>query len=154
MKPAWVDEADEKLKVDISKQSRTRKLMQTEDETQIDGLDYAQRLQKLKEVQTSSALFDWAKPEKQEQKGFRAFSTEVDESSDDDPIGQLLKSNTSLFSKAGSASLKSGTLDFTKLRNACIPKHQHKSVVTSVNFHPTEENLMVTTGLDRRAKIV
>jgi hypothetical protein len=64
--PAWVDEADEQLKVDISKQSRTRKLMQTEGETQINGLDYAQRLQKLREVQTSSALFDWAKPEKQE----------------------------------------------------------------------------------------
>jgi len=38
--------------------------MKAEDETNIGGLDYAQRLQKLKEVQTSSALFDWAKPEK------------------------------------------------------------------------------------------
>ena len=97
--------------------------MKTEGETSIGGLDYAERLQKLKEVQTSSALFDWAKPEQQEQKGYRAFSTEVDESSDDDPIGQLLKSNTSLFSGAGSATLQSGILDFTKLRNSCIPKN-------------------------------
>ena len=43
----------------------------------------------------------------------------------------------------------------TNISKSTSPKHTfYRSIVTSVKFHPKEENLMLTTGLDRRAKLI
>ena len=73
------------------------------------------------------------------------------ESDSDDPIGALLKSNTAIFSRNEDL-LKGGSLKFAKLRNANAAS-QHQSVVSSMSFHPTE-NLLLTAGLDRKAKLI
>ena len=44
-------------------------------------------------------------------------SSSGDEGEDEDPIGDLLKSNTAIFSKSEEL-LKSGSLQYSKLRNA------------------------------------
>ena len=69
----------------------------------------------------------------------------------DDPIGRLLKSNTAIFGRSEDL-LKNGTLQYNKLRNANAAS-QHQSVVTCMDFHPTE-NLLLTSGLDRKAKLI
>ncbi len=74
-----------------------------------------------------------------------------DSDDSDDPIGNLLKSNTAVFSRSEDV-LKSGTLKYAKLRNANAAS-QHQSVVTSMNFHPSE-NILMTAGLDRKAKLI
>lgn len=43
-------------------------------------------------------------------------------------------------------------LDYTKLQHANAGSY-HQSVVTAVEFHPKEESLMVTAGLDRKAQL-
>lgn len=85
------------------------------------------------------------------------------ESESDDPIGELLKSNTAIFCKRQEL-LQSGNLKSRRLRQALAQtqdsdrgqskgQHSHQSVVTSIAFHP-RENLMLTSGLDRKAKLV
>jgi hypothetical protein len=71
---------------------------------------------------------------------------------EEDPIAALLRSNVKVFEhKAASKLLKPGArLEYTKLQNANAG-YYHSSVVTAVEFHPKEEGLMVTTGLDRPA---
>lgn len=61
-----------------------------------------------------------------------------------------------MFDKTSSSKiLKAGKsqLDYTKLPNANTG-YYHQSVVTAVEFHPKEEGLLVTAGLDRKAHIL
>ena len=61
-----------------------------------------------------------------------------------------------MFDKTSSSKiLKAGNsrLDYTKLPNANTG-YYHQSVVTAVEFHPKEEGLLVTAGLDRKAHIL
>ena len=73
-------------------------------------------------MQTSSTLFDWAKPAAQSET-MKEGQSDVD--SDDDPIGQLLKSNTAVFGVKKDV-LKSGILSFNKLKNATSDQNKHK----------------------------
>ena len=85
-KPAWVDKNDATVRVDIDSVARLRKLKQTEDEKEIQGAEYTERLQtQYKKIQGEHSIYDWA--------------TKEPEDSDEDPITQLLKSNTAVFSK-------------------------------------------------------
>ena len=82
-KPAWVDRAISSLPVTINEESRLRKLMKTESETQIKGDDYTKRLQEYHSTVNQSALFNWAKAK-----------PVVQEEEEEDPIAKLLHSNT------------------------------------------------------------
>ena len=61
--PAWHDEADQNVQIDIDSKSRLRKLKATEAETTVSGTEYQQRLQAFYEEKINGhAMFDWAKP--------------------------------------------------------------------------------------------
>ena len=144
--PAWVDKGVENIKVSIEDKSRLRKLKTKEDETHIRGNEYAKRLEdQYSKIIEGNELFGWAALPQQ-----RSMIVEEAVEEDLDPIAQLLKSNTSIFRKHDSI-LKSGKLDFTKLIPANYQNY-HDSVTSSVNFHP-REHLLVTCGLDRKAKL-
>jgi WD40 repeat protein len=65
----------------------------------------------------------------------------------------LLKSNTKVFSQASAGLLKPNQrLDYTKLQHANVGSY-HASVVTAVEFHPKEEGLLATAGLDRKVQL-
>ena len=59
-------------------------------------------------MQGEHQMFQWAKINKEE---------ESDNNDDSDPIGDLLKSNTSVFGQKTDM-LRQGSLDFKKLKNA------------------------------------
>ena len=125
-----------KLKVSIDDVSRLRKLKKTEDEQVIEGSDYATRLKEhyVTKMQGEHSMFDWARSkdsapgrkgtavdsddedDDQGTKPAKMFADSSDEDSDD-PIGNLLKSNTSVFSRKEDV-LKNGILKYSKLRNA------------------------------------
>jgi hypothetical protein len=87
--PAWVDKHEANMEVDISKQSRLRKLKTTEKEDVVGGAEYSKRL--VTQFTNTSSLFDWARPKEEE--------LVVASDSDEDPISKLLKSNTSVFTQ-------------------------------------------------------
>lgn len=125
MKPAWVDKSLDKLTVNIEDKSRLRKLKQTEDEKQIKGSEYAERLQEqYSKIVGGTELFSWANLPKE------SASTGIADEEDDDPISKLLKSNTSVFNKKDQI-LKQEKLEFSRLLPA-NNGHYHESVVSSV----------------------
>jgi len=145
-----------------------RKLKKTEDEKVIGGADYATRLKEhyVSATQGEHSMFAWAAGdvEKKERRsssmadddtaavaGSKPLLDSSDDEDEDDPIDALLKSNTAIFSR-GDDVLKSGSLKYSKLRNANAAT-QHSSIVSSMSFHPTE-NLLMTSGLDRKAKLI
>lgn len=144
--PAWSDSSVDKLQVNIENQSRLRKLKKEEGETHVSGETYMKRLQEHYSATTGAGdLFAWAKPQAAE----KADESEEDE----DPIAKLLKSNTKAFSKGSIGLLKPGQrLEYTKLQHANLGSY-HGSVVNAVDFHPKEEGLLATAGLDRKVQL-
>jgi len=128
-----VDQHAAKLKVSIEDVSRLRKLKKTEDEQVIEGADYATRLKEhyVSKMQAEHSMFAWAKSKDTPRKRTAVDSDDEalamqpakvlpdsgSEDDSDDPIGNLLKSNTAVFSRNEDV-LKSGTLKYNKLRNA------------------------------------
>lgn len=151
IKPAWVDESIPALEVNIADKSRLRKLKQKEKEDVIKADEFANRLrQQHSKLTNHSDLFNWAKVEEPKDQSRKQSEAITATSEDLDPISLLLQSNTQIFSKQSSV-LKPGHLSFQKLVNANYG-HEHQSVVTSLNFHPSESILM-TSGLDRKVKL-
>ncbi|TNV73453.1 hypothetical protein FGO68_gene12597 [Halteria grandinella] len=146
--PAWSDASVDKLQVNIEDRSRLRKLKKEEGETLVTGDIYMKRLQDHYNTTSGAAdLFAWAKPQPPKPSH---HSENIDE---EDPITQLLKSNTSVFSSHTTGLLKPGQrLDYTKLQHANNGSY-HASVVTAVEFHPSEEGLLATAGLDRKVQL-
>lgn len=116
------------MKVSIDDVSRLRKLKKTEDEAVIEGDDYATRLKDhyLTKIQGEHSMFDWARPKETSGRKLSTLSEDKtsaglgkktkmladsssDEDEEEDPIGDLLKSNTAIFSK-NEELLKSGSL--------------------------------------------
>jgi hypothetical protein len=60
-KPAWIDKNVQHLPVTINEESRLRKLMKTEAETEIGGEEFTKRLQEYHGIVNQSSLFQWAK---------------------------------------------------------------------------------------------
>ena len=119
-RPAWVDDSDAHFEVDIDSKSRLRKLKRTEAETNVDGAEYTRRLQETyAKLQSAHSMFQWANT--QQARGDESDAAEA--SSDEDAIGNLLKSNTSVLGSR-TQQLRPGTLDFKKVKNAGNNAHQ------------------------------
>ena len=134
------------MKINIAETSRLRKLKKSEAEDKIQGTEYVSRLkEQYNKLLGDNDLFNWAAPKPPSEQPNAAGA-----SANDDLIMALLQSNTSVFSK-NEVILKSGHLRFSKMINANYG-HEHESIVSSLNFHPSE-NIVMTSGLDRKVKL-
>lgn len=116
------------------------------------GLEYQSRLRDQQEkLAGSNDLFSWARTQTTKDSSRKeSLVTDSLQASELDPIQKLLQSTTAVFENKSSV-LKTEKLVFSKLVNANYG-HEHGSVITSTCFHPTE-NLLLTSGLDRKVKI-
>ena len=94
---------------------------------------------------SNSDLFKWARKVDEPKSGAAANATE------EDPIAALLQSNANVF-KRNQMVLSAGKIAFQKLPHANYG-NEHDSVLSSLCFHP-RENSLLTTGLDRQAKLM
>lgn len=139
-KPAWVDEEDERIRVNLAAVSRLRKLRKEQDETVVSGSTYIARL-RAQHVKLNPGT-DWARPE---YKGGSFSSDEGD--SDDENDGIALRTNEDLVVKS-STKLLPGILEHSRLVDA-NKKEYSNGPVNSVQFHKNSQLLLVG-GLDKR----
>ncbi|XP_078435720.1 transducin/WD40 repeat-like superfamily protein [Wolffia australiana] len=139
----WVDDEEEKLRVDVTKVNRLRKLRQKADETVISGSDFVSRL-RAQHIKLNPAT-DWA----------RIGSTADDyNSSDDEESDQIkgtgiLQSTDDLIVK-DSSRLLPGILEYSRLMDA-NQEESSNGPINSVHFHRNAQ-LLLTAGLDRRLR--
>lgn len=140
---AWEDKNDNQMSVDIMKSTRTKKLQEEHDESEITGAEYSKRLRKFQQKITETGkndLYKWAFEDP------RVGQNDMG----DNMLMSLLKTNTKISSNT-SFSLPKKMLDYTRLGHI-NEKDYHGSVVNAVQFHPTN-NLMLSAGLDKRCKL-
>jgi U3 small nucleolar RNA-associated protein 18 len=130
--PAWEDPDDDAVHINVAAQPRLRKLRQTEEETELSGADYQNRLRRQHRKLNPRA--DWASLDRAKP--------------DADVADALLLRAGGLL--AGSRTLPPGRIEMTRLKDGNY-EEPNQSVVRSVEFHPNGQ-LMMTAGLDKRLR--
>ncbi|KAL5544782.1 hypothetical protein UlMin_008566 [Ulmus minor] len=142
-KPVWVDEEEEKTKINIAKFNRLRKLRKEEDESLISGSDYVSRL-RAQHAKLNPGT-EWAQIDSRA----RVDKDSDDEQSDVDAVGDLLRSNEDLVVKS-SAKLLPGLLECSRFKDANAEEPSN-GPINSVQFHRNGQ-LLLTAGLDKRLR--
>eukprot|EP00903_Cladosiphon_okamuranus_P020562 g18874.t1 len=161
--PAWIDEDDASLRVDVSAKNRLKKLRNNRQEADLAGPEFEQRLRS--RFASSNITADWvksataAKSKKgSSKKRGEGFSSD----DDDDPAGSeegfgdeedgdaLLRDSAALKGGRGGV-LEPGYLNIVRCKDA----NQHdpaKAAVRAVSFHPTGE-LLLSGGFDKTLRL-
>ncbi|WOL08902.1 hypothetical protein Cni_G17655 [Canna indica] len=154
MKPAWVDEEEEKTKVNIVRVNRLRKLRKEVDENLISGADYVARL-RAQHAKLNPGT-GWASMDRK-----HARCGDFDDSSDDESgvsiahgyenaeSNDILRSNDELVIKS-TTKLLPGLLEYSRLVDANA-EEPSSGPINSVQFHRNGQ-LLLTAGLDRRLR--
>jgi len=143
--PAWVDEEDADMEVNILQTDRLRKLRTSRNEETakaLSGVELEQRMrQRYQHTMERTARTDWAQIDPEDGKR--------DGDSDDDEAIQ--GTSMSLLRSSGQRRLQPNQLDIVRCPDANL-KDPSNAVVRAVSFHPGSEPdspLLLTAGLDK-----
>lgn len=140
-KPAWQDEEDDKLQINISDgASRLRKLRREEDETAVTGAEFERRLRA--QFTKLAPAADWAKPVQPA-------------TSDNGEGGDGMMKNVDFLRDAASivkgGRIARGLLKVRRVKDANIADPS-KAVVQSVQWHPNG-SVVMTAGMDKKVRL-
>ncbi|XP_010274110.1 PREDICTED: U3 small nucleolar RNA-associated protein 18 homolog [Nelumbo nucifera] len=153
-KPVWVDEEEERTRIDISKVNRLRKLRKEDDESLVSGSDYVSRL-RAQHIKLNPGT-EWAelgrsssKYSPDEESDEESGAVVVPEYQDIEADNDILRTNEDLVVKSSSRLLP-GILEHSRLvdANATEPSN---GPINSVQFHRNAQ-LLLAAGLDRRLR--
>ncbi|QDZ22174.1 U3 small nucleolar RNA-associated protein [Chloropicon primus] len=138
-KPAWVDEGEEDVVVDLVGESRRRKLRKDIGENQVGGSVFAERLrEKYKELGKGS--HSWA------ELSSKSRSAEGEERAKD----ALLRQTGSLLSRRTSV-LQPQVVEATRVKDGNVVEPA-SCVLQAIDFHP-KSLLMLTAGFDKMLRL-
>jgi len=132
--PAWIDEDDEQIIVDISGKDIRRKLRVAEEEKKVSGKEYSERLRK--QMGRLTKEVSWATRKRHKKQA---------------DAGDDLLRTSAKFLGIKSGVLPSSELLVERMKDVNI-QDVSDAVIQSCRFHPSN-NLMLTAGLDKRLKI-
>lgn len=132
--PAWTDEHDETIKVNIAAVSRLRKLRKTKTEAEVSGVEYSSRLRE-QFTALNPTNNNWAKITEEDLKN--------------DSGQKLLRSTGSVLGDDGG--LREGEIKVTRVKDANM-QAPSQGVVRSTRFHPNGQVLMAA-GMDKTVRL-
>jgi U3 small nucleolar RNA-associated protein 18 len=130
----------------LNSKNKLKKLKKFNEENKISFKDYTSRISKQYNKMINSTnnnnlnnIYKWAE------------NNDLNEGENENDIEKLLKSNQLLLNnkKILNSINISNVSQFSNNIN-----YQHKSIITSINFHPNIYNIFATTGLDKNLKIL
>ncbi|KAF0692547.1 Aste57867_16359 [Aphanomyces stellatus] len=150
-KAAWVDDDDQDVTVDLENSNRLRKLRKTEDETEIQGDVYQERLKKQFESGRSAASWADLDALDAKKKSRRRSGSGADSDYSDEEEQVDLFAGTGALVEGSKDVLMPGTLEMCRVKDA--NQHgQSNAVVQSVQFHANGQ-LLLTAGLDKTLRL-
>jgi U3 small nucleolar RNA-associated protein 18 len=146
-KPKWIDEDDQQIQISISSKNNLKKLKKTKTEDYISGVEFQERLRdQFSKMNNKSDIYKWA---------FDEDTLKGDEETEESTtsLNNLLKTDkTILDSNQDKANRDSSILNIKQIPNL-NKESTHSSIISSLSFHPTKENLVITAGLDKKLKL-
>lgn len=141
---AWVDEEDEQIEINLNNKNKLKKLKKGGDNI-ISGAEFQERLrEQFTKMNSKADIYKWAFEKETDEN-----TTANDEESMDD-IEKLLKTNKGF---TNTHDIKdSNILQLNQMPDLNKDDHHH-SIISSLEFSPIKEDLVLTAGLDKKMKL-
>ena len=149
------EDIKEKLMINLNKTNKLRKLKKDIGESKISSEEYEIRIREqynnMNKIKNND-LYKWAEDEENED----LTTNENDLSKankEGDDLENLLRTNKSIINE-NKILANSNILKYQQCPQVTkLPGYQHISIMSTINFHPTKKEILLTSGLDKKLKI-
>lgn len=147
--PKWRDDDDEQIQISISNKNNLKKLKKNKQEDFISGVEFQERLRdQFVKMNNKADIYKWA---------YGAEDTEKEDAETEESttsLNNLLKTNKNIIDATNSdrISKDSSILNLKQIPNL-NKDSPHSSIISAISFHPTKENIALTSGLDKKLKV-
>lgn len=140
MTPAWIDDDDETLEINLTTVNRTKKLRETEQEITLSGVEYEKRLRKQFEKVYRRPIWAYTKAEAQ--------NLGIDK---DEQFSFFKSAQDIINDNFSTRTLSSDKIDILRVHDANQEEYS-QAVIQNVSFHPNGQVLM-TSGFDKTLRL-
>ena len=149
------NETKEELTINLNKRNKLRKLKKEIGESKISKEEYESRIREhynnMIDIKKND-LYKWA--EEEENPDDTTNENELGKlNQEGDELENLLKTNKSIINESKILT-NSNILKIQQCPQVTkLPGYQHISIMSTINFHPKKNNILLTSGLDKKLKI-
>ena len=146
------NKSKEEIMINLNKRNKLRKLIKEIGESKITNEEYESRIKEHYNNMTNikmNDLYKWAEDEDNEDD----TTNEMEKGNQGDELENLLKTNKSIINE-NKILTNSNILKIHQCPQVTkLPGYQHISIMSTINFHPKKNNILLTSGLDKKLKI-
>jgi U3 small nucleolar RNA-associated protein 18 len=147
-----LSKSKEELTINLNKRNKLRKLKKQVGESKITNEEYESRIREHYNNMTNikmNDLYKWAEDEDNEDD----TTNEMEKGNQGDELENLLKTNKSIINE-NKILTNSNILKIHQCPQVTkLPGYQHISIMSTINFHPKKNDILLTSGLDKKLKI-
>ena len=147
------EELKEKITINLNKTNKLRKLKKNIGESKISSEEYELRIREhynnMNNIKNND-LYKWAEDD-EENNNTTTNDNELLNEGDD--LEKLLRTNKSIVNE-NKILTTSNILKYQQCPQVTkLPGYQHISIMSTINFHPSNREILLTSGLDKKLKI-
>ena len=149
------EEIKEKLMINLNKTNKLRKLKKDAGESKISTEEYELRIREhynnMNNIKNND-LYKWAEDDENEDNTTNENDL-LKENQEGDDLEKLLRTNKSLINE-NKILTSTNILKYQQCPQVTkLPGYQHISIMSTINFHPRNKEILLTSGLDKKLKI-
>ena len=149
------EEIKEKLLINLNKTNKLRKLKKDIGESKISTEKYELRIREhynnMNNIKNND-LYKWAEDDENEDNTTNENDL-LKENQEGDDLEKLLRTNKSLINE-NKILTSTNILKYQQCPQVTkLPGYQHISIMSTINFHPRNKEILLTSGLDKKLKI-
>ena len=149
------EEIKEKLMINLNKTNKLRKLKKDIGESKISTEEYELRIREhynnMNNIKNND-LYKWAEDDENEDNTTNENDL-LKENQEGDDLEKLLRTNKSVINE-NKILTSTNILKYQQCPQVTkLPGYQHISIMSTINFHPRNKEILLTSGLDKKLKI-
>ena len=146
------EELKEKITINLNKTNKLRKLKKSIGESKISSEEYELRIREhynnMNNIKNND-LYKWAEDDEENNN----TTNDNDLLNEGDDLEKLLRTNKSIVNE-NKILTTSNILKYQQCPQVTkLPGYQHISIMSTINFHPSDKEILLTSGLDKKLKI-
>ena len=146
------EELKEKITINLNKTNKLRKLKKSIGESKISSEEYELRIREhynnMNNIKNND-LYKWAEDDEENNN----TTNDNDLLNEGDDLEKLLRTNKSIVNE-NKILTTSNILKYQQCPQVTkLPGYQHISIMSTINFHPSNKEILLTSGLDKKLKI-
>ncbi len=146
------NKSKEEIMINLNKRNKLRKLKKEIGESKITNEEYESRIKEHYNNMTNIKMNDLYKWAEDEDNG-DGTTNEMEKGNQGNELENLLKTNKSIINE-NKILTNSNILKIHQCPQVTkLPGYQHISIMSTINFHPKKNNILLTSGLDKKLKI-